>query len=168
MGLFRFALLSALLSLLAACGGTPTGSTTDETGSSPVPATVTAGSQTETSPSPAMAETTLAGGVGTPLVVFTRSGGIAGITETLVVQSDGTLQMIQGEIGGQVNVLLFIVIIMGGLGSTLGCVVGALALGLVTNYVGFLAPKAAMFSSIGLMVAVLAWRPQGLYPVVNR
>jgi len=25
-----------------------------------------------------------------------------------------------------------------------------------------------MFSSIGLMVAVLMWRPQGLYPVVNR
>ena len=39
---------------------------------------------------------------------------------------------------------------------------------LVANYVGFVAPKLAMFSSIGLMVAVLMWRPQGLYPVVNR
>ena len=43
-----------------------------------------------------------------------------------------------------------------------------LLVGLVTNYVGFLAPKFTMFSSIGLMVAVLVWRPQGLYPVVNR
>jgi branched-chain amino acid transport system permease protein len=25
-----------------------------------------------------------------------------------------------------------------------------------------------MFSNIGLMVAVLLWRPQGLYPVANR
>jgi len=40
--------------------------------------------------------------------------------------------------------------------------------GLLTNYVGFLAPKLTMFSSIGLMVAVLIWRPQGLYPVTSR
>jgi len=65
-------------------------------------------------------------------------------------------------------VLLFIVIIIGGLGSTLGCLVGALVVGLLTNYVGFLAPKLTMFSSIGLMVAVLIWRPQGLYPVTSR
>ena len=31
-----------------------------------------------------------------------------------------------------------------------------------------LAPKVALFSNIGLMVAVLLWRPKGLYPVTNR
>jgi len=72
------------------------------------------------------------------------------------------------QIGAQVNVLIFIVIIIGGLGSTLGCFVGALAVGLMANYTGFLAPKVALFSNIGLMVAVLLWRPQGLYPVTNR
>ena len=77
-------------------------------------------------------------------------------------------QIVTPQIGGQVNVLLFIVIIIGGLGSTLGCLVGALLVGLVANYIGFVAPKLAMFSSIGLMVAVLMWRPQGLYPVSNR
>src|SRR5205814_9670200 len=50
----------------------------------------------------------------------------------------------------------------------LGCFVGALLVGLLANYTGFLAPKVAMFSNIGLMVAVLLWRPQGLYPVANR
>jgi branched-chain amino acid transport system permease protein len=69
------------------------------------------------------------------------------------------------QIGGQVNILLFIVIIMGGLGSTLGCFVGALLVGLMANYTGFLAPKVALFSNIALMVAVLLWRPRGLYPV---
>ena len=44
----------------------------------------------------------------------------------------------------------------------------ALAVGLVANYAGFLAPKVALFSNIGLMVAVLLWRPRGLYPVTNR
>ena len=77
-------------------------------------------------------------------------------------------QSVTPQIGAQVNVLIFIVIIIGGLGSTLGCFVGALLVGLLTNYAGFLAPKVALFSTIGLMVAVLLWRPQGLYPVTNR
>jgi branched-chain amino acid transport system permease protein len=77
-------------------------------------------------------------------------------------------QSVTPQIGAQVNVLIFIVIIIGGLGSTLGCFVGALAVGLVANYTGFLAPKAALFSNIGLMVAVLLWRPRGLYPVGQR
>jgi branched-chain amino acid transport system permease protein len=77
-------------------------------------------------------------------------------------------QNVTPQIGAQVNVLIFIVIIIGGLGSTLGCFVGALLVGLMANYTGFLAPKVALFSNIGLMVAVLLWRPQGLYPVTNR
>jgi branched-chain amino acid transport system permease protein len=77
-------------------------------------------------------------------------------------------QNVSPQIGGQVTVLLFIVIIIGGLGSTLGCFVGALLVGLVANYTGFLVPKVALFSNIALMVAVLLWRPQGLYPVTNR
>jgi branched-chain amino acid transport system permease protein len=77
-------------------------------------------------------------------------------------------QIVIPQIGAQVNVLIFIVIIIGGLGSTLGCFVGALLVGLMANYTGFLAPKVALFSNIGLMVAILLWRPRGLYPVTNR
>ena len=46
--------------------------------------------------------------------------------------------------------------------------IGALLVGLMANYTGFLAPKVALFSNIALMVAILLWRPQGVYPVVNR
>jgi branched-chain amino acid transport system permease protein len=77
-------------------------------------------------------------------------------------------QSVTPQIGAQVNVLIFIVIIIGGLGSTFGCFVGALLVGLMANYTGYLAPKVALFSNIGLMVAILLWRPQGLYPVTNR
>ena len=77
-------------------------------------------------------------------------------------------QSVSPQIGAQVNVLIFIVIIIGGLGSTLGCFIGALLVGLLANYTGFLAPTVALFSNIALMVAVLMWRPQGLYPVTNR
>jgi branched-chain amino acid transport system permease protein len=68
-------------------------------------------------------------------------------------------------IGAQMMVLIFIVIIIGGLGSVTGCFVGAVLVGLVANYVGYLSPKIALGSNILLMVLVLLWRPQGLYPV---
>ena len=97
--------------------------------------------------------------------VFVAGSALAGLGGCLWAM---TRQIVVPQIGGEVNVLIFIVIIIGGLGSTLGCFVGALLVGLMTNYTGFLAPKAAMFSSIGLMVAILLWRPQGLYPVANR
>lgn len=87
--------------------------------------------------------------------------GLGGVLWALVQQG------VEPQIGAKVNLLLFIVIIIGGLGSTVGCLVGALLVGLVANYVGFIAPKAALFSNIGLMVAILLWRPQGLYPVAK-
>ncbi|MEO7008723.1 MAG: branched-chain amino acid ABC transporter permease, partial [Caldimonas sp.] len=97
--------------------------------------------------------------------VFVAGSALAGLGGCLWGMNQ---QIVVPQIGGQVNILIFIVIIMGGLGSTLGCFVGALLVGLMTNYVGFLAPTVTMFSSIGLMVAILLWRPQGLYPVTNR
>ena len=69
------------------------------------------------------------------------------------------------HIGAQMMVLIFIVIIIGGLGSVTGCFVGAILVGLVANYVGYLSPKIALGSNILLMVVVLLWRPRGLYPV---
>ena len=77
-------------------------------------------------------------------------------------------QSVIPQMGAQVNVLIFIVIIIGGLGSTLGALIGALLVGLMANYTGFLVPKVAMFSNIALMVAILLWRPQGVYPVTSR
>lgn len=99
------------------------------------------------------------------VAVFVAGSALAGLGGVLwgLYQQSVTPQM-----GAQVNVLIFIVIIIGGLGSTLGCFVGALLVGLMANYAGFLEPKLALFSNIALMVAVLMWRPQGLYPVSNR
>jgi len=62
-------------------------------------------------------------------------------------------------------VLIFIVIIIGGLGSVGGCFAGALLVGLVANYTGYVLPKLALGSNILLMVLILLWRPRGLYPV---
>ena len=77
-------------------------------------------------------------------------------------------ELVTTAIGAQMMVLIFIVIIIGGLGSVGGCFVGALLVGLASNYVGFVAPKVNLFSSILLMVLILLWRPQGLFPVAKR
>ena len=97
--------------------------------------------------------------------VFVAGSGLAGLGGVMwgLYQQNVTPQM-----GAQVNVLIFIVIIIGGLGSTGGALIGALLVGLMANYTGFLAPKVALFSNIALMVAVLLWRPRGVYPVANR
>jgi branched-chain amino acid transport system permease protein len=70
--------------------------------------------------------------------------------------------------GMDVMVLVFIVVIIGGLGSVGGCFIGALLVAVTANYTGFLAPKLALGSNILLMALILLWRPRGLYPVAKR
>jgi len=76
-------------------------------------------------------------------------------------------QNVVPQIGTQVNVLIFIVIIIGGLGSTAGALIGALLVGLVANYTGYLLPKLALFSNLALMALILMWRPYGLYALAK-
>jgi len=77
-------------------------------------------------------------------------------------------EMLTPAMGGEIVVMVFIVIIIGGLGSVGGCFIGALLTALAANYAGFLAPKLALASNILVMVAVLLWRPAGLYAVARR
>jgi branched-chain amino acid transport system permease protein len=77
-------------------------------------------------------------------------------------------EQVHASMGAELLVLTFIVIIIGGLGSVGGCFTGAILVALIANYAGFLAPKLALVSNIALMVAVLLWRPRGLYPVSGR
>ena len=95
-------------------------------------------------------------------VVGSALAGLGGVMWGLYQQN------VIPQMGAQVNILIFIVIIIGGLGSTTGALIGSVLVGLMANYTGFLAPKVALFSNIALMVAILLWRPQGVYPVANR
>jgi branched-chain amino acid transport system permease protein len=76
-------------------------------------------------------------------------------------------ELVTAAIGADMTILVFIVVIIGGLGSVTGCFAGAVLVGLVTNYVGFLAPKLALGSTIALMALILLWRPRGLFPVAK-
>ncbi|MHB1124174.1 MAG: branched-chain amino acid ABC transporter permease [Ramlibacter sp.] len=90
-------------------------------------------------------------------MVGSALAGLGGVMWGLYQQS------VVPQMGAHVNVLIFIVLIIGGLGSTTGALIGALLVGLMANYTGFLVPKAALFSNIALMMAILLWRPQGVY-----
>ena len=77
-------------------------------------------------------------------------------------------EQVHASMGSDLTVLVFIVVIIGGLGSIGGCFIGALLVAMVANYGGFLVPKLALVSNILLMVAILMWRPRGLYAVTSR
>ncbi len=77
-------------------------------------------------------------------------------------------EQVHASMGDDLTVLVFIVVIIGGLGSIGGCFIGALLVAMVANYGGFLVPKLALVSNILLMVAILMWRPRGLYAVTSR
>ena len=97
--------------------------------------------------------------------VFVAGSALAGLGGVMWALYRETLT---AAIGGDIMVLVFIVIIIGGLGSVGGCFLGAILVAMMANYTAFLAPKIALASNILLMVAILMWRPQGLYPVAKR
>ena len=76
--------------------------------------------------------------------------------------------VVSSQIGDSMTILVFIILIIGGLGSVGGCFIGALLVAVTANYTGFLAPKLALGSNILLMALILLWRARGLYPVAKR
>lgn len=92
--------------------------------------------------------------------VFAAGSALAGLGGVMWGLYKETLV---ASMGSEIMVMVFIVVIIGGLGSVGGCFIGALLMALVANYAGFLAPKLALVSNIVLMIAILLWRPAGLY-----
>jgi branched-chain amino acid transport system permease protein len=99
------------------------------------------------------------------IAVFAAGSALAGLGGVMWGLYKGVLSP---AIGGDVTVMIFIVVIIGGLGSVGGCFIGALLMALAANYAGFLAPKLALVSNILVMIAILLWRPAGLFSGVRR
>lgn len=94
------------------------------------------------------------------VLVFAAGSALAGLGGVMWGLYRETLT---AAMGGEVMVMVFIVVIIGGLGSVGGCFIGALLMALVVNYTGFLLPKFALVSNIVLMIVILLWRPAGLF-----
>jgi branched-chain amino acid transport system permease protein len=114
-------------------------------------------------------------------LLFTAVFGIGAALCAIAGAMLGPLLAVQVGMGESILILAFVVIVIGGIGSIRGALVGALLVGMVDT-VGraflpmllrsFLAPAVASglgpaLASIAiyvLMAAVLFWRPQGLFP----
>ncbi|RED18226.1 branched-chain amino acid ABC transporter permease [Pontivivens insulae] len=109
-------------------------------------------------------------------IVFALGAALAGLAGALV----GTIQSVQVGMGEPVLILAFVVIVIGGIGSIKGALIGALLVGLTDTLGGVLLPElfklfmdASSASSTGsalasmliylLMAAVLFWKPKGLF-----
>jgi branched-chain amino acid transport system permease protein len=59
--------------------------------------------------------------------------------------------------------LAFVVVIIGGMGSLKGAMIGALVVGLVDNFGRAIFPELSYFTLFAPMAAILAVRPTGLF-----
>ncbi|MEW5908523.1 MAG: branched-chain amino acid ABC transporter permease [Thermodesulfobacteriota bacterium] len=93
--------------------------------------------------------------------VFAVGAGLAAVGGMAMAVFN--LQVYPG-MGDAYLIFAFIVVIIGGLGSITGSLVGALIVGLSYNYVAFLLPPIAVGVNILIMVVILLIRPTGLFP----
>ncbi|MFN4274131.1 MAG: branched-chain amino acid ABC transporter permease [Aliihoeflea sp.] len=109
-------------------------------------------------------------------IVFAIGAALAGLAGAMV----GALQSVQVGMGEPVLILAFVVIVIGGIGSIKGALVGAILVGLIDTMGRFLLPRAfsvfmdaSQASLVGSAIAsmliymfmalVLTFRPRGLF-----
>jgi branched-chain amino acid transport system permease protein len=92
--------------------------------------------------------------------VFAAGSALAGIGGVMWGMFS---QSVRPTMGAEQLIFAFVVVIIGGLGSVNGSLVGALLIGLSYNYVAYLVPKAAIGVTMALMVVILLVRPAGLF-----
>ena len=67
------------------------------------------------------------------------------------------------NMGSQVLIMCFVVVVIGGIGSVRGALIAALLVGLVDTFGKVLLPQVAGMLVYMLMAAVLLWKPEGLF-----
>ncbi|OOG57643.1 branched-chain amino acid ABC transporter permease [Polaromonas sp. C04] len=67
------------------------------------------------------------------------------------------------NMGSQVLIMCFVVVVIGGIGSVRGALIAALLVGLVDTFGKVLLPHLSGMLVYMLMAAVLLWKPQGLF-----
>jgi branched-chain amino acid transport system permease protein len=92
-------------------------------------------------------------------VVF--AGGVA--LAVLAGMIAAPVSSVYPGMGGQVLIVCFVVVVIGGIGSVRGAFAAALLVGLVDTFGKVLFPEAAGALVYVLMAAILVWKPQGLF-----
>lgn len=98
------------------------------------------------------------------LLVFALGAALAGVSGVI----DGPLLAVNPDMGTDVLIQSFVVIVIGGVGSFGGAVIGGLIAGEIISLTSIFAPDYAQVLLYVAMAAVLILRPQGLLGVEGR
>ena len=91
-------------------------------------------------------------------ICFGLGLGLAGIAGSLL----STLFAIQTSIGLGYTVIAMVVVVLGGLGSITGAMIGGVILGLVSSTVTFFQPSLTMIAYYVIFIVLLVSRPKGI------
>ncbi len=91
--------------------------------------------------------------------VFAFGGGLAGLAGILA----GPIQEVTPLMGNEILVLIFVVVVVGGLGSIAGSIIAGLLIGEVITLGVLFWPAAAMALVYVLMAVILMFRPRGFF-----
>jgi branched-chain amino acid transport system permease protein len=101
-------------------------------------------------------------GVNVPrLVVLTYGGGIA--LAALAGVLSAPVILVSPQMGTSLVIVVFAVVVIGGMGSILGAIVGGLALGVIEGFTKVIYPEASNIVVFVIMALVLILRPTGLF-----
>lgn len=93
-------------------------------------------------------------------VVFAVGAALAGLGGALFSPLNGTLNT---NMGASNQLLAFIVVVIGGMGSFLGSALGSIFLGIMVAVIGWLLPEISLVAPVLLMALVLIFKPKGLF-----
>lgn len=92
-------------------------------------------------------------------IVFALGVGLATVAGMIAAP----ISSVYPNMGSQVLIMCFVVVVIGGIGSVRGALISALLVGLVDTFGKVLLPQVAGMLVYMLMAAVLLWKPEGLF-----
>lgn len=99
------------------------------------------------------------------LIVWVVAGALAGLSGIMLASSDST----SWNMGQRVLLVTFAAVVLGGLGTTFGAMVGGLVVGIVSDLSTFwLDADLKIVVALATLVVVLLIRPQGIFGVRTR
>ena len=101
-------------------------------------------------------------GVNVPLIVAATFGGGVALAALAGVLS-APLVLVSSEMGTSLVVVVFAVVVIGGMGSILGAIVTGLSLGVIEGFTKVIYPEASNVVVFVVMALVLILRPAGLF-----
>jgi branched-chain amino acid transport system permease protein len=101
-------------------------------------------------------------GVNVPLLIVATYGGGVALAALAGVLS-APIILVNSQMGSSLVIVVFAVVVIGGMGSIMGAIVSGLALGLVEGLTKVMYPEASNIVVFVIMALVLIVRPAGLF-----